>query len=334
MPQAPSTQRTTRLLIGGLLTVACGLLLGLALAIGLGGPKPAAPMPSINEPFKGLDMSDLPPPLTYRASDGADLAYRVYPVQTAKQNPAQGSVVLVHGSSASGASMHRMAKAFQAAGLTVYVPDIRGHGASGPKGDIDHIGQLEEDMLALLAAIKPTGSTTLVGFSAGGGFALRFAAGPHAARFQHYLLLSPFLGPHVPTFRPDAGWVQVGIPRIVGLGLLNAVGITAWNHLPVVNYALNPQAQAVLTPSYSYSLLQNFGPPEALNAAIGRVKQPCAILAGADDELFHVDQFEPLVRAAGANWPVRIIPQTSHITLVLNLEAIAAAVDQVRTWSR
>jgi non-heme chloroperoxidase len=330
MPHAPSTQRITRLLTRGLITVACGLLLALAMAIGLGGPKPAAPMPSINEPFKGLDMSDLPPPLSYRGRDGTELAYRVYPAQPSEQ----GSVVLVHGSSASGASMHRMAKAFQASGLTVYVPDIRGHGASGPKGDIDHIGQLEEDMLALLSTVKPTKPSTMVGFSAGGGFALRFAASPHAERFQNYLLLSPFLGPHVPTFKPDAGWVQVGIPRIVGLGLLNAVGITAWNHLPVVNYALNPEAKAVLTPSYSYSLLQNFGPPDALSTAMGQLKQPCVILAGADDELFNVDQFEPLVRAAGANWPVRIIPQTSHITLVLNLEAIAAAVDQVRAWSR
>lgn len=310
------------------------LLTGLALAIGLGGPKPAVlPLASINEPFKGLDMSDLPPLLIYRAADGAELAYRAYPAQTTEQ----GSVVLVHGSSASSASMHRMAKAFQAAGLTTYVPDIRGHGASGPKGDIDHIGQLEEDMVALLAAIKPTipnGPTTLVGFSAGGGFALRFAAGPNASMFKHYLLLSPFLGAREPTYKQGGGWAQVGVPRILALRLLNTVGITAWNSLPVINYALSPDAKAMLTPSYSYSLLLNFGPPDALSTAIGQLKQPCAILAGADDELFNVDQFEPLVRAAGATWPVRIIPQTSHVNLVLNLEAIAAAVDQVRAWNR
>ncbi len=316
--------------LGLILTLAL-LLAALALAIGVGGPKPAVvPMASINEPFKGLDMSDLPPLLSYRAVDAAELAYRAYPAQTTER----GSVVLVHGSSANSASMHRMAKAFQAAGLSTYVPDIRGHGASGPKGDIDHIGQLEEDMVALLAAIKPKGPTTLVGFSAGGGFALRFAAGPHASMFKQYLLLSPFLGAREPTYKQGGGWAQVGVPRILALRLLNTVGITALNHLPVINYALSPEAKAMLTPSYSYSLLQNFGPPDALRAAIGQLKQPCAILAGADDELFNVDQFEPLVRAAGATWPVRIIPQTSHVNLVLNLEAIAAAVDQVRAWNR
>jgi non-heme chloroperoxidase len=305
-----------------------GLLL--AAAVYLGGPRPAVAMPSINEPFKAVDMSGLPPLQTFRAGDGAPLSYRAYPAQGVRQ----GSVVLVHGSSASSASMHRLAQAFQAAGLSAYVPDIRGHGASGPKGDIDHIGLLEDDLLALLDAVKPTGPTTLVGFSAGGGFALRFAAGPQAQRFDHYLLLSPFLGARAPTYKEGAGWAQVGIPRILALKLLNGVGVTAWNHLPVIHYALNEQAQAFLTPTYSYNLLMNFGPGDDAVHDLAQVRQPCAILAGADDELFNVDQFEPMVRAAGAHWPVRLIPKTQHITLVLNLEAIAAAVDQVKSWQR
>lgn len=324
-------------LLGLILTIA-SVVLGLGLAIGLGGPGPAVPKASINDPFKSLDPAELPPMLSLRAADQTELSYRAYAARDAGHREARGSVVLVHGSSASSASMHRMAKAYQAAGLDAYVPDIRGHGVSGPKGDIDHVGQLEEDMLALLAAIKPTGPTTLVGFSSGGGFALRFASGPHAAKFQHYLLLAPFLGPQAPTYKEDAGWVQVGVPRMVGLSLLNSAGITAFNHLPVIRYALSAEAQAMLTPTYSYTLLQNFGPPneqgEAIGPFIARIKQPCAILAGADDEVFHADQFEPVVRAAGAQWPVRLIPQTNHVGLVLNLEAISAAVDQVRTWSR
>jgi non-heme chloroperoxidase len=305
-----------------------GLLL--AAAIILGGPRPAVAMPSINEPFKAVDTSGLPPLQTFAAGDGATLSYRAYPAL----GRAQGSVVLVHGSSASSASMHRMAQAFQSAGLSAYVPDIRGHGASGPKGDIDHIGLLEEDLVALLDATRPVGPVTLVGFSAGGGFALRFAASPQASRFAHYLLLSPFLGAQAPTYKEGAGWAQVGVPRIVALKLLNRLGVTAWNDLPVIHYALNEQAQAFLTPTYSYNLLANFGPGDDALHDMAQVRQPCAILVGADDELFHVDQFEPMLRAAGANWPVRLIPQTQHITLVLNLQAIAAAVDQVKSWQR
>ena len=39
-----------------------------------------------------------------------------------------------------------MAKGFAAAGYTAYALDIRGHGASGTKGHIAYIGQLEDDM--------------------------------------------------------------------------------------------------------------------------------------------------------------------------------------------
>jgi len=307
-------------------------LFGLLLlaAIVLGGPRPAVAMPSINEPFKAIDFTELPPLQTYRAPDGATLSYRAYPARGAPQ----GSVVLVHGSSASSASMHRMAQAFQSAGMSVLVPDIRGHGASGPKGDIDHIGLLEDDLVALLDATHPARPLTLAGFSAGGGFALRFAASARAERFDHYLLLSPFLGAQAPTYKAGAGWAQVGIPRILALKLLNGLGVSTWNHLPVIHYALNAEAQAFLTPTYSYNLLANFGPGEDAVHDMAQVRQPCAILAGAEDELFQVDQFEPMVRAAGVAWPVRLIPQTGHVTLVLNLEAIAAAVDQVRAWQR
>lgn len=306
-------------------------LFGLLLlaAIVLGGPRPAVAMPSINEPFKALDLSELPPLQTVVASDGATLSHRSY----AARGTSRGTVVLVHGSSASSASMHRMAQAFQSAGWQVLVPDIRGHGASGPKGDIDHIGLLEDDLVALLDATHAARPLTLVGFSAGGGFALRFAASARAERFDHYLLLSPFLGAQAPTYKAGAGWAEVGIPRILALKLLTGLGITAWNHLPVIHYALNAQAQSFLTPTYSYNLLANFGPGDEVARDIAKVRQPCAILAGADDELFQVDQFEPMVRAAGAQWPVRLIPQTGHVTLVLKLEAIAAAVDQVRAWS-
>jgi alpha-beta hydrolase superfamily lysophospholipase len=37
----------------------------------------------------------------------------------------------------------------RAAGITTYVPDIRGHGGSGRRGDIDYIGQLDDDLADL-----------------------------------------------------------------------------------------------------------------------------------------------------------------------------------------
>src|SRR3989304_753237 len=67
------------------------------IAIAFGGPTDPPPMPSINDPFKDLDYSDLPTPSHFVARDGARLTFRTY---ASAGGDAKGSVVLVHGSSA------------------------------------------------------------------------------------------------------------------------------------------------------------------------------------------------------------------------------------------
>jgi alpha-beta hydrolase superfamily lysophospholipase len=61
------------------------------------------------------------------------------------------------------------------------VPGLRGHHNSGRSGDIDYIGQLEDDLadfVAVLRPLHPNASFTLIGFSSGGGFVLRVIAHP------------------------------------------------------------------------------------------------------------------------------------------------------------
>src|SRR6266513_324398 len=132
-----------RLLVTILIVVAV-LVAALGLAIALGGPgKAPPPMSSINDPFKNVDFSDLPEATYGTARDGTNLAFRAY---LAAGDAVKGSVVFVHGSSASSSSMHLMAKGFAAAGYAAYTLDIRGHGKSGSKGHIAYIGQLEDDI--------------------------------------------------------------------------------------------------------------------------------------------------------------------------------------------
>jgi non-heme chloroperoxidase len=42
----------------------------------------------------------------------------------------------------------------QQAGVTAYALDVRGHGASGRRGDIDYIGQLDDDLADFMAQIR------------------------------------------------------------------------------------------------------------------------------------------------------------------------------------
>lgn len=325
----PGRRLATRLLRGTLaLLLAVALLLGLA--IGFGGPGHPRPMASISEPFRHLDPTGLPEFRRFRGPDGLPLAYRCYDGAA----PLQGSVVLVHGSSASGASLQGLARALGRAGWQACTLDMRGHGASGERGRLDRIGQLEDDVAAFLEAVPLPRPVGLAGFSSGGGFVLRFAAGPLRARFDHYLLLAPFISQDAPTQRPDSGgWVSVGLPRLIALGVLDGFGIDLPGHLPVMRFALDPEAARRLTPTYDYRLASNFRPRADWQAELRAVDRPIALVAGAEDEAFDAARYEPMLRDAGLDWPVRLVPGLGHVALTLEPAAFAVIVDELRVLS-
>ncbi|RKP43909.1 alpha/beta hydrolase [Pararobbsia silviterrae] len=303
------------------------LVAAIALALVFGGPRRPPPMPSISAPFAQVDFSDLPEQSTFRAEDGQALAYRQYRTHTDTDS---GSVVLVHGSSAGSASMHPLAKAMAAAGFSVYTLDMRGHGASGRKGHIDRIGQLESDLKVFVREMCPPQPSTLVGFSAGAGFALRVAGSADQKLFDRYLLLAPFIGDQAPTQRPrNGGWAEVGVPRFLAILLLNAMGFRFANAMTVIRFALSEEAGASLTPEYDFNLASNFRPLRDYVSAIRCARQPCSVVAGLADEVFRSEQLEGIVRKAGRNWEVSLLPNIGHIQLTLEPSAIAAVVSQL-----
>lgn len=296
-----------------------------ALAIAFGGPTTPAPVAAINEPFKAVDFSDLPPLRHFQARDGESLAYRTY---APDDDPRPGSVVLLHGSSANSSSLHPLSKGLAAAGYRVYALDVRGHGDSGDRGDIDYIGQLEDDLADFVDAVEPAAPRTLVGFSSGGGFALRFAGSDRQTLFSGYLLLSPFISQDAATNREGTGgWVSVGLPRYIAIGILNGFGMTAFNHLPVIRYGLAEEVRDNLTPWYSFALAQNYRPLRDYQANIRAVKQPMRLVVGGADELFRADRFKDVFAAAGKAIPVTVVPGLGHIELTLASKGIEAARD-------
>lgn len=305
------------------------LFAGIAgLAIAFGGPSEPPPMPSINTPFKDLDYSDMPETSHFAARDGTPLAFRTY---LAAGADTRGSVVLVHGSSASSRSMHVMAKAFATAGYTAYALDVRGHGESAGKGHIAYIGQLEDDLEDFALLVKPAQPTTLAGFSSGGGFVLRFAGSARQKLFSNYLLLSPFISQDALTQRPNSGgWVSVGVPRLVAIALCNAIGVRSFNELPVTRFALDKEAKLILTPQYSYALAQNFRPERDYRANIAAVEQPLRVVAGENDEAFYAERFAEVFQAEGKAFPVTLLPGIGHIQLTLEQAAVQAAITAVR----
>jgi alpha-beta hydrolase superfamily lysophospholipase len=311
--------------------IALTLVAGVAaLAIVFGGPSDPPPMSSIHNPFKNVDFSDLPAIRRFPARDGTKLAFRAYTVA----GIARGSVVLIHGSSARSNSMHVLAKAFAAAGYTAYALDVREHGQSGTKGYIAYVGQLEDDLEDFLQSVKPVHPTTLAGFSSGGGFVLRFAGSARQKLFSSYLLLSPFISQNAPTYRPNSGgWVRVGLPRTIAIALLNAIGVRAFNGLPVTKFAVEEETKAILTPQYSYALAQNFRPERDYRSNIRAVGQPLRLIAGQEDEVFYSDRFAEIFRTEGKDILVTLLPGIGHISLTLEPAAVQAAVAAVKSMN-
>lgn len=314
-----------------IMTVAITLILllaALAAAVALGGPRPIAPLASINDPFARVDFSAVPAPRTFQARDGTALAWLHYPAAGAAASTAPvRRVVLVHGSSSRARSLHVLAQGLAAAGFDAAALDMRGHGDSGPRGHADYVGQLEDDVEDFMRAVPHAGPSTLMGFSSGGGFVLRFAGGTRQALFDRYVLLAPFLHHTAPTQRPDnGGWVSVGMPRLVGLTLLNAVGVTAWNHLPVLRFGLNEQARANLTPHYSYTLATAFRPRNDYQADIRNAPAHLRVVAGREDELFDATRYAEVFAAAGKSVPVTLVDGVNHMGMTLDARALPAIV--------
>ena len=298
------------------------LALGFMLAAPLTQPPPLA---SIHAGAMAIGEEGKPELSRFQARDGSWLAYRLYP---AAQGETDRLAILAHGSSASSDEMHAIAQSLAASGVAAVAIDARGHGASGTRGDIAHIGQLDDDLADLVAELRrtyPKARLTLIGHSSGGGFALRIAAGPLGKLFDRFVLLSPYLGYAAPTNRPSEGtgrWAAPDMPRIIALIVLRRLGIDWAQSLPVIAFANAAEDARYVTSRYSFRLLVNYGPPPdwkgALQATAGRIE----LIAGERDELMDAPAYRRVVAPLGVR--VTLLPGLDHMGVVHAPEALAA----------
>jgi non-heme chloroperoxidase len=310
-----------KLLLGSIGLLVAVTIIPVAI-IAFDAPASPPPMVSMATSLRQTNLADVPAPQQFRARDGASLQYYAYPAEPDK------IAVLVHGTAGPGTSMHALASSLRAAGVTAYVLDIRGHGGSGRRGDIDYIGQLDDDLADFVTQLGPAHRgeiRTLVGFSGGAGFGIRFAGGPYGLLFDRYVLLSPIL-PGSPAWRPNAGgWINVAIPRIIAIAWLGRLGIHAFDGLHVISYAVSQGPSRDTTASYSYRLSTNFGAGRQYETWLKNIRRPAAILVGDADEQVIADQFAPLLQRLDVNIPVTIVPNMKHADMI----AAPAALQEV-----
>nr|WP_325250605.1 alpha/beta fold hydrolase [Amylibacter sp.] len=262
--------------------------------------------------FAKLDVTGDPvEPVTFLARDGTKLAVRTHGGQGGPL------AVVVHGSGGHGAAYDWLGARIAAqTGAQVLVPDLRGHGVNpAPKGDVAYIGQLEDDLADLIAQYRTEGQKLLLlGHSSGGGLVVRFAGGDYGDTVDAAVLLAPFLKYNAPTMRPDAGgWARPLTRRLIGLSMLNMLGLKMLNGMTAIVFNLPEGALAEhMAGAYSYRMNTSFSPRSDYLKDLAALP-PFVVIAGKDDEAFLADQYQPVMAAVNDKGRYHILDGVSHL---------------------
>lgn len=325
------------MLLKTVLAIVLSVVITLVVAVVLVMSDPAMPAKPVAT-TGGLDFADYlantaggavaPPLQNATMRDGYALAYRRF------DGPLGAPMlVLVHGSGWHGLQFVQIAQQLSKK-ATVLVPDLRGHGAApGRRGDIDYINQLEDDLVDLITGLhEPGQKIVLGGHSSGGGLVVRFAGSDYGQLLDGAVLITPFLKHNAPTTRKDAGgWATVHQRRMIGLSILNAVGISAFNDKAVIRFAMPDQVLDgplgdTATTGYSYRLNAGFAPRGDYLSDVAGLP-PFVVIAGADDEAFYADKYEETMAVVNDKGTYVSVPGKGHLAIVDAPETFQAIAD-------
>jgi pimeloyl-ACP methyl ester carboxylesterase len=269
-----------------------------------------------------------PAPLeTYQARDGTSLSVRRYRTSGADVP----LLVFIHGSGWHGGAYDDLARRLSATGeVDVLLPDLRGHGPdTATRGDIAYIGQLEDDIADLIKIERQPGQKLVIGgHSSGGGLAVRYAGGAYGSTLDGAVLMAPYLRHDAPTTRAGSGgWAQPLTRRIIGLSMLNAVGITVLNGLTAIQFRFPPEVLdgpegATATASYSFRLNTAYAPRRNYLADVANLP-PFLLIAGTEDEAFVATAYQPLMDPVNSNGRYALIEGQSHLGVINSERAVS-----------
>jgi pimeloyl-ACP methyl ester carboxylesterase len=192
-------------------------------------------------------------------------------------------------------------------------------------GDIDYIGQLEDDLADLVQHIKAelphVTRIVMAGHSAGGGTAIRFAGSRYANSVDSYLLLAPHLGAGNPTERPADDHRKLHMGRVIILSMLDTLGIKRWHGLPAMEVYKSPEElHDGLVTRLSFRLLLSRSPMK-YKRDLAKLTKSTLVLVGEEDEVFYADRYAAVL-GNYTNAQLHIVPGCNHDGLLTNSGAL------------
>lgn len=281
-------------------------------------PNPAFSPDIVTKPMTPEAIADLGFEQTYKnvpqkftMRDGKKLFSYVY------KNESKVTIILLHGILSSSYLMNKTAGLLkQATNSEVVALDFRGHGQSeGNPGDVDYINQYVDDLEDVILAIKkekPNQKVILAGHSMGGGIILRYAMKEKNSKIDGYLLFAPHLGVNSPTVKTtnsveEAAFIKLHMNRIIGLKMMNAIGDTTHNNLPVLFFNL-PETMPIT--KYSYRANESMTPLD-YKKGLNAINKPLLVVVGSKDEAFYATKFTSAV-TKNSKGKVVIIADETH----------------------
>ncbi len=277
------------------------------------------------------DFENKAPPLRqFTARDGVSLSFRFY---ESVEN--DRIFILLHGSSAEGTYLHALAEFLSARSFgQVYVPNIRGHYASGLEpGDCTYIGQLEDDLFDLIHEFHLENKKIyLVGHSSGGGLAIRMAGGTHGKLIRGYILLAPAI-PTAPTMRfgTAGGFAHISFFKIVLLSMLTNIGIPYFNHCHVIRFNKPLEfCDGKETLTYSFNLNSSLHPRLPYQKDILALQDKFLLLVGAGDEAMEPYRYQDIFPMTHPE-NVKVLEGLGHLELVYHPTALETIGSWIKT---
>ncbi|MFZ5881087.1 MAG: alpha/beta fold hydrolase [Chloroflexota bacterium] len=274
-------------------------------------------------------LADLSNLRTLAASDGVKLAYRKY----VPQNP-RAALLFYHGGGAHGGAgyAHLGSNLQTQFNVAVYMPDLRGHGASGgARGDAPSTKQVWADISTFIKHIRaehPTLPLILGGHSSGGGLVLNYSSQPNRESVDRYLFISPELGFRSNTARPNrTDFAKATLFPFIA----NAMsGGMLFGHTHAVHFNYPQELLAAdkgMVASYSVNMA-NAVTPSAPQEQFKKLDRPFGLWIGADDELLlpsMVLAFADLATNVRASSETGSIPNANHLSVLLNVHETVGA---------
>ncbi|ASP37679.1 hypothetical protein CHH28_02890 [Bacterioplanes sanyensis] len=293
--------------------------------------------------------------LQYQARDKTTLAYRWFPRADAEQRGLGPVLVCLHGATMNNLRYVTLARSCQNKGISVCLPDWRGHGDSeGKPGDLDYPQQLQDDLADLLKHLKELGAERLIigGHSAGSLVALGYIDSYGCDDIDGYFAISPPLSKTDETRRYDFSgaamqylaryWRRQSrhrpmsdeaaryLPKIKTLRYLLAAWLPFLRHQVVMQFptmTARPIPNDTRVYDYTYTLISAYSHtnyPELF----GKLTVPCRLLVGELDEIIEPDLVDHIHR-----WYIhpqldcasQVIPRSHHMSVIMPAGHVLAA---------